>query len=407
MAKDYLHLRSLVFDNPLVIAGTKLDDILWVLSDRLHIQAPVLAPTTGEPVGLRGIEVDNRLSVVQVHGTLVNRGGIDALSGLTSYESIRVRVERAIESESDAIVLDVDSMGGEAAGNFDLANFIRDARVRKPIFAVVNTNALSGGYSIASAAEKVFATSDSLIGSIGIKILHEDRSDQDKKKGRKITELFRGDRKIDMSPHQALSAEAQAFIDRLLDVGYADFVSVIANNRGMSEQAVIETQAATYLGIDAVEAGLVDEVMPAEEAIETIKSLTLPRRAIMTEVTATAELEEIKAKATANELAKAKSDKVEFEKAQEVDRAAALVTAAADARTVAAKITQACTVMGSPEMAPELIRAGLSVSEAKAKLFDSIAGGQAKINTKVDDATNAGEPNEGTALLCAAMKNIK
>lgn len=407
MANDYIHLRSLLFDKPLLIANHKLDDILCVLSDRLHIQSPIDRPTTREPVGLNGIEVDPRLAVVRVHGTLVNRGGIEALSGMTSYESIRSQVERELGGSSDAIVLDVDSMGGEAAGNFDLVDFIRDARAEKPIFSIVNTNALSGGYSIASAAERVFVTSDAMVGSIGIKVLHEDRSELNEKEGRKITELFRGDRKIDMSPHRELSSEAQTFLNRMLDVGYEEFVAVIAKNRGISTERVIETQAAIFLGGDAFEFGLIDEVMPAQQALAEIKTILSTRRNTMSEQTAVAELDDIKAKAAANEAATIEAQKIKDAEDLKASHSAEVAKATSDARAVAAEITKACTLMGSPDMAEKLIADGLTVPEAKARLFDAMAEGQVKIDNSVSDALDAGDDNEGEAMLVAAMKAVK
>ena len=99
-----------------------------------------------------------RVAVVQVVGTLANRvSWMDAMSGMTSYETLAEEIDRlAADPAVDGILLEVDSFGGEAAGVFDVADRIAKARAAKPVYAVANQYALSAGYALLSQADRVF-----------------------------------------------------------------------------------------------------------------------------------------------------------------------------------------------------------------------------------------------------------
>ena len=97
------------------------------------------------------------IAVIEIAGTLVHRGAwIGQSSGLTSYEGIAAQLQAALADPSvRGIALDIDSVGGEVAGAFDLADRIRAARAQKPVNAFVAEHALSAGYVLASQADRI------------------------------------------------------------------------------------------------------------------------------------------------------------------------------------------------------------------------------------------------------------
>ena len=109
------HIAGRVFDAPLLIARAKLDTILGVLMPRLQGNA---LPFGASPV-TRDYQITNGIAIIPIVGTLVRRTvGLEAQSGLTSYGTIEDQLEAALKDNSvKAIMLDIDSPGGEAGGH--------------------------------------------------------------------------------------------------------------------------------------------------------------------------------------------------------------------------------------------------------------------------------------------------
>ena len=178
---------------------------------------------------------------------------MSAWSGCSSYEQIRSQVAEAVDDASvRAILLDVDSPGGETAGCFDLADYIYSVRGIKPIYAVANDVALSGAYAIASSASRVFLSRTGAFGSIGVYALHVDQSGLDKELGAKYTYVFAGERKVDGNPHQPLSDRARTDIQDEVDRQYDIFTRTVARNRGASAGDIVATQAAVVWAENAL-----------------------------------------------------------------------------------------------------------------------------------------------------------
>ena len=212
------------------------------------------------------------IAVISIIGTLVRRtGAMDAASGLTSYASISAQINAAInDSTVDAVLLDIDSPGGEAGGAFDLADEIVSARSTKPIWAVANDDAFSAAYAIACSAERIYLTRTGGVGSIGVIALHVDQTQRDALDGYRYTAIYAGDRKNDLSPHLPLSNEASTALQTEVDRLYEMFVSTVATNRGLDAQAVRDTQAGLFYAGDAIEAGFADAIGTADDALRAL-----------------------------------------------------------------------------------------------------------------------------------------
>ena len=131
---------------------------------------------------------------------------MSAWSGATSYEQIQRQVATAMSDGSvRAVLLDIDSPGGETTGCFELADYIYSVRGQKPVYAAANDIALSAAYAIASAASRVFVTRVGAVGSVGVYALHVDQSEFDKGIGAKYTYIFAGEKKVDGNPMNRLA----------------------------------------------------------------------------------------------------------------------------------------------------------------------------------------------------------
>ncbi|MGO1069731.1 S49 family peptidase [Lysobacter sp. CA199] len=263
------HLAARVFNTPLLIQRAKLEVILGVLTPKFEMQS--MPPSQmGPPTPLPPLPTEDGICVLPVHGTLVQRTvGLEALSGLTSYLSIARRLDAALADDAvRGIVLDIDSPGGEAAGVFDLADKIRAASRVKPIWAVANDAAFSAAYALASASQRLFLTRTAGVGSVGVIALHVDQSQKDAKAGLKFTPIQAGARKSDGSPHAELTSEARDSIQTEVNRLYELFVLTVADQRGLSADAVRKTEAALYFGQDAINVGLADRMGTLSDAVQ-------------------------------------------------------------------------------------------------------------------------------------------
>ncbi|WP_033371773.1 S49 family peptidase, partial [Caldimonas manganoxidans] len=221
------HLAARLFGTPLLVQRAKLDVILAVLSERLHLAVPdvELAPPLPRPANPPSYP-EASIAVLPIHGTLVKRTlGLEAASGLTSYAEIGARLEAALGDPMVAgIVLDIDSPGGETGGCFELARRVREAAAVKPVWAVANDAAFSAAYAIGCAAERLFVTETGGVGSIGVIALHVDQSVKDAQEGLRYTAITAGARKNDYSPHAPLADAARAALQAEVDRLYGLFV---------------------------------------------------------------------------------------------------------------------------------------------------------------------------------------
>lgn len=283
---DLPHIFARAFNTPLLIADSKLEAILSGIGNRVIAgEAPTATEERPAPEAAAGPDrrfksggylMDNGIAVLPIIGTMVRRGSwLDAESGLMSYAAIRRGIaEMANDGAVRGIMLEIDSYGGEAAGVFELADWISEAsrKSAKPIRAHVNESAASAAYAIASAAEFISIPITGEAGSIGVVCAHVDVSEADKKAGHKWTFIHAGAKKVDGNAHQPLNNSAKAELQADINFLYEMFVGMISRNRGIDAEAVKATEAGIYRGELAVSASLADAVMTFDEAITAFAS---------------------------------------------------------------------------------------------------------------------------------------
>lgn len=280
-------LAQRLFNVPLMIAPGKAEVIMAALADRLGIgQIARLTPAPmaydewdqNEDYSAKGrnprggYDVVGGVAIIQVCGTLVQKlGSLRPYSGMTGYDGIRQNFLTALtDPDVKAIMLDIDSPGGEVSGCFDLVDAIYRARGKKPIWSVLNESAYSAGYAIASAADRIVVPRTGGVGSIGVIWMHMDWSKALAGAGFKVTFVTFGDTKADGHPEIPLSPDALVRFQGQIDAMGELFVSTVARNRAISAKSVRDTQAATYLGADGVSQGLADAVMAPDSAFRAL-----------------------------------------------------------------------------------------------------------------------------------------
>lgn len=273
---DLPYLASRLYGTPLLIARPKLEVILGVVARKLAgdtLATPQPATVdTGMTGGLQNLE---GIAVIPVLGTLVRRSSyIGTASGLTSYHDIEAMAEAAFADPMvKAVLLEIDSSGGEAGGVFDLAQRLRalSQTSGKPLWAIADEAALSAAYAIACAADRLWLTRTAEVGSIGVVAVHVDESVADAKAGMSYTFLHAGAHKVDGHPHAPLPAPVAADIQADIEQLHRQFISLVAGLRRLTPEAIRDTEARVYRGEAALQAGLADQIGTRAEAITALQ----------------------------------------------------------------------------------------------------------------------------------------
>ena len=223
----------------------------------------------------RYIVTDSGIGILPVYGALAQRAGeiTPDCTELTSYQRLG-RTFDAMVADPDVrgILLEVDSPGGQVAGNFELARKIMGARGMKPVWAHANEMAFSGGYSLAAAAERFYAPDTGMVGSVGVMMLHMSQAERDARSGYQYTAIFAGARKNDMNPHFPLSEAARARLQAMVDSSYEIFVQHVASARGMKPEAVRATEAGIFEAKPALDSKLIDGIYTFAETLAALES---------------------------------------------------------------------------------------------------------------------------------------
>lgn len=215
--------------------------------------------------------VQDGVAIIPVSGVLINR--YDFLgdgSSYTSYPALAREINRATSDTSiRAIILAVNSPGGNADGILTPSSAIRAAREVKPVTALVGSMAASGGYWLAAQAGEIVLENDfSQVGSIGVYTMHIDASRMLNEAGLTVSVIHSGRNKVDGHPFAPLPPEVRADIQQEVDDLRLMFAREVSAGRPtLTETAALATEARMFAALDpktgrrpAIAAKLADRV---------------------------------------------------------------------------------------------------------------------------------------------------
>lgn len=224
------------------------------------------APETAGPKSAR------RLALIYLQGPI--HGGASLYQTLGADSAARwLRAARDDRTIAGA-VLRVDSPGGSAVASDTIWREIALLRRAKPVVVSMSDMAGSGGYWIATAANKIVAQPQTLTGSIGVIAGKFDLSGLFAKLGVTSDTVARGAHADIFSPFRAMTGEERALLKKQVLWTYGRFLAKTSESRKMAPEAVAEiAKGRVWTGRQAREIGLVDEIGGLAEAVEMAKSL--------------------------------------------------------------------------------------------------------------------------------------
>ncbi|UCH85358.1 MAG: signal peptide peptidase SppA [Candidatus Latescibacterota bacterium] len=168
-----------------------------------------------------------------------------------------------------ALLVHINSPGGGVAASQAIYRAILKVRETKPVVAVMGSVAASGAYYVACAADTIVAHEGTLTGSIGVIAEFLTTEELFEKVGLDVTVVKSGRYKDIGSPHRQMTEAEKAYLGRLLDGVYDQFLQAVSEGRGIPVAEVRRlAEGRLYTGEEAREAGLVDELGTYEDALD-------------------------------------------------------------------------------------------------------------------------------------------
>lgn len=254
-----------------------LPESLHALQEAASVKVD-LSASDMEPIKLAAKpirKVKGAVGVISIRGVIMNNPSfIMQLFGAVDVQMIRSTFDEMMSNDSiGAIVLHIDSPGGEVFGVMELADHIFQNRDQgKRIISYTDGFMCSAAYFIGSAAENVIASPTALIGSIGVYTTHIDISKFNENEGVSVTYVYAGKYKVEENPNEPLASEAQAAMQKRIDQYYDQFVSAVAKYRGDTKKNVINGygEGRCLHATHALEANLIDKIDTIENVLATL-----------------------------------------------------------------------------------------------------------------------------------------
>lgn len=174
----------------------------------------------------------------------------------------------AASSKVKALIVRIDSPGGTTSGSEAVYESIRKISANKPVVAVMDTVAASGGYITAIAADHIVARGTSITGSIGVIFSFPEVSRLLDTLGIRMEEIKSGDLKAEPSPYKPVTDKARAVSQAMVQDGFDWFTGLVAERRSLPIERVRElSDGRVYTGRQAIAVKLIDELGGEEKAL--------------------------------------------------------------------------------------------------------------------------------------------
>ncbi|MEM6766803.1 MAG: signal peptide peptidase SppA [Bacteroidota bacterium] len=234
------------------------DDRISTLSFKKYIRTP--APRKSS---------SNRVAVVFAEGNIVSGKSSDGVMGSETIARALRRVAK--DDKVKAVVFRINSPGGSVLASDVILEEVRNLKSKKPVIASFGDVSASGGYYIASACDTIVAEQNSLTGSIGIfSVFFNTEQFFDEKLGVTFDEVETHQFAGIGNPNKPISDVERAFLQKNIEKGYMDFLSLVQEGRGFENTGEVDkiAQGRVWSATTAKDIGLVDELGDLYDAID-------------------------------------------------------------------------------------------------------------------------------------------
>ena len=210
------------------------------------------------------LPMSKNINFSQPHIAVIEINGLIASETSSSADTIVPLLKKASSNEnSKAIVIKVNSGGGSATQSKIIFDEIKKLKkdMDKDIISIIEDVGASGGYYIAMAADEVFASETSIVGSIGVRLDSYDVRSFFNKLGIKSRTIYSGDNKLILDPFHELTSNQYKHVKKLTDQIHLQFINDLKQsrkNRLAKDESIYS--GLFYTGVEAKNLGLIDGI---------------------------------------------------------------------------------------------------------------------------------------------------
>ncbi|OPX41563.1 MAG: signal peptide peptidase SppA [Deltaproteobacteria bacterium] len=210
------------------------------------------------------ISFTQKIGVVPINGTIVNAQPVIS-------QIIRFRKDKSIK----AIIVRIDSPGGGVGPSQEIYEELKRTRKKKKVIASMGSVAASGGFYVASAADRIVANPGTITGSIGVIMEFVQFKSLLEKIGINLEVIKSGEYKDVGYPQRELTDRDRKILGHVIKDIQGQFVSAVAEGRHLSKEKVEAiADGRIFSGERAKELGLVDRLGNFQDAVELAKKMT-------------------------------------------------------------------------------------------------------------------------------------
>jgi protease-4 len=209
---------------------------------------------------------------VAVEGPITRDGGgttFPPSAGGAGADDVVEQIERADDDRNaEALLVKLNTPGGEIVPSEDIR--LAAERFDGPTVAYATDTCASGGYEIAAGCDELWAREGSIVGSIGVIGSRVNAAGLADRLGVDYEQFTAGRFKDAGTPLKELEEDEREYLQGLVDDYYDQFVADVVEGRELEESTVRETEARVYLGSEAADLGLVDELGTREDVEDRV-----------------------------------------------------------------------------------------------------------------------------------------
>ncbi|MAE13045.1 signal peptide peptidase SppA [Candidatus Woesearchaeota archaeon] len=199
-------------------------------------------------------------------GSLFGGGGVDSMTVVGFIEAANE------DPTIDAILFEINSPGGNAVASEEIVRAVKASEL--PTVSWIRESGASGAYWVASATDYVVASPMSVTGSVGVLSSYLEYARLLEDYNVTYRKFTGGVYKDIMNPMRVIGEDEAALVQQKVDLIHGIFLRDVAQNRNLSSEQVEEIGTGIFfLGVEAVDNGLVDELGGKEEAIALLEEV--------------------------------------------------------------------------------------------------------------------------------------
>ncbi|XJZ26489.1 signal peptide peptidase SppA [Bacillota bacterium Lsc_1132] len=218
-----------------------------------------------------------KIAILDVDGVIQDSGDAQSILQSSGYDhqTFLKKLDYVMKDNAvKGIILRVNSPGGGVMESAEVHDKILQIKqkTKKPVYVSMGSMAASGGYYISTAANKIYASPETLTGSLGVIMESINYSELAKKYGVDFVTIKSGQYKDIMSPTRKMTPEEQQILQKMVNNSYEGFVKVISEGRGIPVDQVKKiADGRVYDGRQAKELNLIDGFGYLDDVIAKMK----------------------------------------------------------------------------------------------------------------------------------------